>query len=504
MKKLLLSLLCLAGLSASAQTSYELITSADGLTDGAEYILVGETKTTPVKYYAMINTTGSGDGAVTSTAYRNTVEVTPDGGVITVEESSNISVITLEAGSTANKYAIKGTVGYLTFTGTNTGNLKESAELATDGTADFTLTFESNGSASFANVGKNGRALKFNYNNGSRPRFGNYKDSDTNSSFAFLYKKVEGTAPVVARPTFSVAGGDIAKGTEVEISCVTEGATIYYTLDDTEPAETSTEYTAPIAINESCTLKAIAVKGTDKSSVASVAYTVVEPITLAQANQLAKDNTFIMGSDLTVVYSNGANVYVYDPVDKAYSLIYKYNLNLKEGDVIAKGWAGKMDVYNGLPELVPASDITVSGTADVPEFATVEADQITNALVNQPVIVNGVTFAAATPSANSEFDGTVGDATLKFYNKFKLASVGAGDYDVTAIVSINDKGSTTLGTTVNLFPISIVKATDGIADIEAEAAGEAVYYNLQGVRVENPVNGMFIEVRGNKAVKVVK
>ncbi len=503
MKKLLLSLLCLAGLSASAQTSFELITTADALTAGAEYILVGEAGTSPEKYYAMINKTKN-SGAVTAENFRLAEEVTPENGVIKVAESSDISVFTLDAGSSEGFYAIKGTVGYITFTGTNTGKLKEVATLATDGTADFKLTFESNGGASFNNVKYSERYLRFNFNDGTTPRFANYASS---MSCGFLYKKVEGSGPVVARPTFSVAGGDIAKGTEVEISCATEGAKIYYTLDNTEPAETSTEYTAPIAINETCTLKAIAVKDADKSSVASVTYTVLEPITLAEANKLAKGKTFIMGSDLTVVYFNsnaGGNVYVYDPVGKVYSLIYKFNLGLKEGDVIVKGWAGKMDVYNGLPELVPASDITISGTAEVPAFAVVEADKITNALVNQPVIVNGVTFAAATPSTNTKFDGTVGDATLAFYNKFKLASVAAGDYDVTAIVSINDSGSTTLGTTVNLFPISIVKATDGIADIEAEAAGEAVYYNLQGVRVENPVNGLFIEVRGNKAVKVVK
>lgn len=45
----------------------------------------------------------------------------------------------------------------------------------------------------------------------------------------------------------------------------------------------------------------------------------------------------------------------------------------------------------------------------------------------------------------------------------------------------------------------------GINDIISDDAQAApVYYNLQGVRVANPENGMFIEVRGNKAVKVVK
>ena len=43
----------------------------------------------------------------------------------------------------------------------------------------------------------------------------------------------------------------------------------------------------------------------------------------------------------------------------------------------------------------------------------------------------------------------------------------------------------------------------GIAGIEAEN-GEAVYFNLQGVRVENPENGIFIRVQNGKAVKITK
>ena len=32
---------------------------------------------------------------------------------------------------------------------------------------------------------------------------------------------------------------------------------------------------------------------------------------------------------------------------------------------------------------------------------------------------------------------------------------------------------------------------------------ETVYYNLQGVRVDNPTSGVYIRVRGNKSDKVV-
>lgn len=45
----------------------------------------------------------------------------------------------------------------------------------------------------------------------------------------------------------------------------------------------------------------------------------------------------------------------------------------------------------------------------------------------------------------------------------------------------------------------------GVKAVEsAEAEAEALYYNLQGVQVANPANGIFVEVRGGKATKVVK
>lgn len=55
---------------------------------------------------------------------------------------------------------------------------------------------------------------------------------------------------------------------EVTIDCSTDGATVYYTTDGTEPTASSTEYTAAFTISSTTTVKAIAIKsGLDNSSV---------------------------------------------------------------------------------------------------------------------------------------------------------------------------------------------------------------------------------------------
>ena len=84
----------------------------------------------------------------------------------------------------------------------------------------------------------------------------------------------EYTIKQVETPTFTVAEGDVLLGTSVEISTATDGATIHYTTDGTTPTSSSPTYSDAISINQSMTIKAIAIKSNwDDSEVASAEYT---------------------------------------------------------------------------------------------------------------------------------------------------------------------------------------------------------------------------------------
>ena len=81
-------------------------------------------------------------------------------------------------------------------------------------------------------------------------------------------------AETVATPTFSVEAGTQYNPFSVEITAE-EGATVYYTLDGTEPTEESAQYTEAIAINNfgtSTTIKAIACIEGEYSNIASAKY----------------------------------------------------------------------------------------------------------------------------------------------------------------------------------------------------------------------------------------
>lgn len=62
-------------------------------------------------------------------------------------------------------------------------------------------------------------------------------------------------------------------GAEATITCATEGATIHYTVDGTDPTSSSQVYTTAVTLTDGQTIKAIAVKdGMKDSAVASVTY----------------------------------------------------------------------------------------------------------------------------------------------------------------------------------------------------------------------------------------
>ena len=107
-----------------------------------------------------------------------------------------------------------------------------------------------------------------------------------------------GSTSNCAIPTFNPAAGTYTEAQTVTISCATEGATIYYTLDGTDPTTDSEVYSSALTISETTTVKAMAVKADyNNSEVASATYEIVEPVSgytfdFEQAASLYSDWTF--------------------------------------------------------------------------------------------------------------------------------------------------------------------------------------------------------------------
>ena len=90
---------------------------------------------------------------------------------------------------------------------------------------------------------------------------------------------------IVENPVIDPGDGSSFAGPscEVSISCATEGAAIYYSAKGTTPRQTDAyKYTAPFVINDTATIKAIAVKGDRKSEYVTATIT-KKTLTLADA-----------------------------------------------------------------------------------------------------------------------------------------------------------------------------------------------------------------------------
>lgn len=112
----------------------------------------------------------------------------------------------------------------------------------------------------------------------------------------------------LASPYFPVKQGEYSNEISVEITCATNGATIYYTTDGSEPTTASYKYTGAISISETTMLKAIAVKGGLQSEVATATYTIIEKTEEMEANVKPEDG------GVYVIYAlsgNWAGKYLY-------------------------------------------------------------------------------------------------------------------------------------------------------------------------------------------------
>jgi hypothetical protein len=78
----------------------------------------------------------------------------------------------------------------------------------------------------------------------------------------------------VTTPTFGLAAGTFNTPQTVPLSDATSGATIYYTTDGSTPTTSSAQYSGPISVTRTMTIRAIAAKsGMANSSEASATYT---------------------------------------------------------------------------------------------------------------------------------------------------------------------------------------------------------------------------------------
>ena len=254
--------------SGFAEKGWQKVTNVSSLSAGDSVIIVA------ADYDFALSTTQQNNN-------RAATAITKSGDIAVI--TSDVQILTLEAGVSAGTFAFHTGSGYLYAAGAanaTSGNNFLRTKTTLDSRGSFQISIDANGQTTVIAQTTETDRTHMRFNNSNEPKiFSCYTSGSSVSNLVAIYKYVELGAIAVATPTFSIPAGIYATPQTLAISCATAGATILYTTDNSDPAVSGLVYSAPLTISSTTTVKAIAVAGSDTSFQASATYTI--PVTVA-------------------------------------------------------------------------------------------------------------------------------------------------------------------------------------------------------------------------------
>ena len=243
-------------------------------------------------------------------------------------------------------------------------------------------------------------------------------------------------------PVPTISGDEtFTEQTTVTITSTIEGASIYYTLDGTDPASSGTRlnYTEPFTITETTTVTACA-----EDEDGNLSNAVSKTFTKATATTAADIAAFLQIADKTTgvvltltnaqVLAKGGNYTIVADATAGVEFFKVTTPELKAGDMLNGTITGTKDTFNGVPELtsVTANTLTITEgtlTATTADVATVAAAPIFTKLFKlENVEVSSISGKSATIS-----DGT---NTMALYNQFGSVTLDEGNFNIEGVVGI--------------------------------------------------------------------
>ena len=299
------------------------------------------------------------------------------------------------------------------------------------------------------------------------------------SEIKIEWEKSSTETPTVATPTFSPAAGAVAAGTEVTITCATEGATIHYTTNGDNPSEESSTYSSsnPIVVSEGMTIKAIAVKNDyNDSEVATAVYTILEGVT-----------------GYTIDFENPLNAYV----DWEFE-----NIGIHTGTITAHGgYSYGANVNKSGNAVTTASIQTKEKVANPTTFTcyvSKESNNTTSSTWYVEVSSDGDSWTGvASQSASSMTKGSWTEITanLRPYSNYyvRLRYDGTNAFRAVDDISIVEGGKMTANVTISSTKININETATVSTDENAPAikltTSDAAVASVDGATVTGVAAG---------------
>ena len=279
----------------------------------------------------------------------------------------------------------------------------------------------------------------------------------------------------IAKPLFTPAdGAQLYYGETVAITCATDGTTIYYTTDGTEPTDESNEYSAPIAITaNTVTLKAFAKKGTESSSIATATFTLKNPAapTFSVAAGAVARNTVVTISSA----DNTTIMYTTDGTDADKGTDANSNsVNV----TITDGMTIKAIAYD--PELNISTEASATYTiaqAVAPTFSVAEGSVVAGTTVALATTTEGATIHYTTDGTTPDENSTAYTAPIVIDADMTIKAIAVKENYVNSEVS-----------TAAYTVIAPIKGFD--IDFETDDLSRYVEWDFENVGIRSGVTGV--------------
>ena len=319
----------------------------------------------------------------------------------------------------------------------------------------------------------------------------------------------------VATPVISPEGGEVTDPVTVTIICATEGATIYYTKDGSTPSASSIEYTGTFLVEETTTVKAIAVKaGMVNSGIASETYTFQEEEEGKTYALITSEDDLIAGEKYLIVSGQSGTVRALGvkAANNRNRPVAGNTFTVSSGSIVATPATEATDTDNPF-------EITLGGSSGVWTLF----DAVNNGYLESQSTANNYLQTNATSTATWTISFNAGAAVLtgsvNNTNNANVIRYNSGNsmfscYVATGQAAVYLFKDTSLGTSIAQKTIGDVKvfATDNTIFVQgADNEAEVAVHDLTGRLVVKtnataiPLNvkGIYIVKVNNQAFKVI-
>lgn len=309
----------------------------------------------------------------------------------------------------------------------------------------------------------------------------------------------------VITPVFSLATGTYAGTQNVEITSGTDGCTIYYTTDGTEPTTASNVYSSPITVSQDMTIKAFATKAnyTD-SDVVTASYTIkpafsitygtftngtVSGLTTAYEGQqvqltvtpssgYALENlTVSKADDPTTIVPTTGNTFTMPAYNVMVNATFDLNFEVTYDFTQIPGFSSWNSSYN--QRIVEYDDATVTFDAAARQTTTIMNQPVTKGSPVSLVMKDNTTITAVTFRC-TQWSSKTQTITLHYSTNGGSTYTSTGITSSNFIITCNELPSGT-----NAVKITFSESSNQIGIASATILKESQQYGITIAEVEN-------------------